>query len=79
MIRGKLTRAQGALGGFTVGIDALQQVVPGGRGSFALTDGDFGSGQIQSNKLKGLVLDDSKAKFKGSWGSSNGLQPQSSS
>ncbi|MFV2034911.1 MAG: 4Fe-4S dicluster domain-containing protein, partial [Halocynthiibacter sp.] len=31
-IRGVLKRADGALGGFSVRIDALQQIVPGGRG-----------------------------------------------
>jgi ferredoxin len=36
-VRGRLTRVQGALGGFEVTIDALQQVEPGGRGAFAWT------------------------------------------
>ena len=38
VIRGKLRRASGALGGFEVVIDALEQVEPGGRGGFTLTD-----------------------------------------
>ena len=33
-IRGRLKRAHGALGQFSLEIDALQQVVPGGRGAF---------------------------------------------
>ncbi len=33
VIAGRITAAQGALGGFSVEIDALQQVVPGGRGA----------------------------------------------
>ena len=37
VIVGQLRRAQGALGQFTVVIDALQQIEPGGRGSFNLT------------------------------------------
>ncbi len=38
VIIGELRRAQGALGQFDVIIDRLQQVEPGGRGSFTLTD-----------------------------------------
>lgn len=38
MVRGRLARVSGALGGFDIRIDALQQVVPGGRGAFRLTD-----------------------------------------
>ena len=34
---GQLRQASGALGGFTVKIDAMQQVTPGGRGAFTLT------------------------------------------
>ena len=33
IVTGKLTHASGALGGFTLRLDALQQVIPGGRGS----------------------------------------------
>ncbi len=36
--RGRLARVTGALGGFDIRIDALQQVIPGGRGAFRLTD-----------------------------------------
>ena len=35
---GQLRKATGALGDFRVTIDALQEVIPGGRGAFALTD-----------------------------------------
>lgn len=38
VIVGRLRRASGALGQFSVTIDALQQVQPGGRGSFSLSD-----------------------------------------
>ena len=34
-----------------------------------------GPGFIASSKLDGLVLDDAKAVFKGTWGTSHGLQP----
>ncbi|SNR62072.1 4Fe-4S binding protein [Puniceibacterium sediminis] len=34
VIRGRLGRAQGALGGFNLRIDAFQQLLPGGRGLF---------------------------------------------
>lgn len=37
VVRGRLKRVDGALGGFTVTIDALQQVVPGGRGPFLMS------------------------------------------
>ncbi|MCV6594942.1 MAG: 4Fe-4S binding protein [Silicimonas sp.] len=37
VVIGRLRRASGALGQFDVTIDALQQLVPGGRGSFTLT------------------------------------------
>lgn len=37
-VRGRLRQVSGALGGFDVRIDALQQVVPGGRGAFSLTE-----------------------------------------
>ncbi len=37
-VRGRLRRVTGALGGFQITIDALQQGVPGGRGAFALTE-----------------------------------------
>lgn len=33
-VRGRLKRLSGALGGFEIVIDALQQIVPGGRGAF---------------------------------------------
>ncbi|WP_172327366.1 4Fe-4S binding protein [Mangrovicoccus sp. HB161399] len=36
VIEGRLRKAQGALGQFRVTIDALRQIEPGGRGSFAL-------------------------------------------
>lgn len=36
--RGRLARVSGALGGFSVRIDALQRVNPAGRGGFALTE-----------------------------------------
>jgi ferredoxin len=36
IIRGRLGAASGALGGFRLSFDALQQVEPGGRGGFAL-------------------------------------------
>ncbi|MFK7938652.1 MAG: 4Fe-4S binding protein [Roseovarius sp.] len=35
---GELRQATGALGGFELKFDKLQQVIPGGRGGFALTD-----------------------------------------
>ncbi len=38
VIRGRLRRATGALGGFEVSIDGLQQLVPGGRGAFAFSE-----------------------------------------
>ena len=38
VITGNLRRASGALGGFEVTIDALRQVVPGGRGAFQLSN-----------------------------------------
>ncbi len=38
VIRGKLRRASGAFGGFEVVIDALQMVVPGGRGALGWTE-----------------------------------------
>ena len=37
VVTGKLRSARGALGQFSLRIDALQQVVPGGRGAFAMT------------------------------------------
>jgi len=40
---GSLRKAAGALGGFTVHFDALQQVIPGGRGAFDLTEPQDGS------------------------------------
>ena len=38
VVRGKIARVTGALGGFTVKIDALQQIEPGGRGAFVLSE-----------------------------------------
>ncbi|THH34847.1 4Fe-4S dicluster domain-containing protein [Aliishimia ponticola] len=38
VVLGKLRRAQGAFGGFSVVIDALQTVQPGGRGALTFTD-----------------------------------------
>ena len=38
IVRGRLKRASGALGGFEVTIDALQQQIPGGRGELAQTE-----------------------------------------
>ncbi|WP_146586794.1 4Fe-4S binding protein [Puniceibacterium confluentis] len=37
VIRGRLGRAQGALGGFRLRIDGFRQLLPGGRGSFAFS------------------------------------------
>ncbi|MGR3802900.1 4Fe-4S binding protein [Marinibacterium profundimaris] len=34
---GRLRKAQGALGGFSVSLDAVQELVPGGRGAFTLS------------------------------------------
>lgn len=36
-VRGRLRRVTGALGGFELRIDALQSIIPGGRGGFDLT------------------------------------------
>ncbi len=38
VIRGKLARASGSLGQFTLRLDALQMVQPGGRGALEMTD-----------------------------------------
>ena len=38
VVRGTLKRVTGALGGFNIVINALQQIDPAGRGSFALSD-----------------------------------------
>lgn len=43
VVVGKLRRASGAFGGFDVVIDALQQIEPGGRGAFTLTDPQDGA------------------------------------
>lgn len=43
VVIGKLRRASGAFGGFDVVMDALQQVNPGGRGAFTLTDPQDGA------------------------------------
>lgn len=40
---GSIRSASGALGGFTVKFDALQQVIPGGRGAFKLGDPQQGA------------------------------------
>ena len=37
IVRGRVSQVSGALGGFTVHIDALQQIEPGGRGAFTLS------------------------------------------
>ncbi|MBE1282530.1 MAG: 4Fe-4S dicluster domain-containing protein [Rhodobacteraceae bacterium] len=37
VVRGRIRRVEGALGGFKIRIDALQQVEPSGRGAFVLT------------------------------------------
>lgn len=38
VVVGELARVEGALGGFTVTIDALQELIPGGRGAFEMTE-----------------------------------------
>ncbi len=38
VIRGRMARANGALGGFHLRIDAFRQLLPGGRGDFAFSD-----------------------------------------
>lgn len=38
VIRGRIARARGALGGFELNLDALQQVNPAGRGAFGWTE-----------------------------------------
>lgn len=43
VIRGQLKRASGALGGFEVNIDALQEVVPGGRGTLVFGEAKNGA------------------------------------
>lgn len=43
VVVGRVRGAQGALGQFSVTIDGLQQVVPGGRGAFSLTDPQDGA------------------------------------
>lgn len=49
---GKVRSVAGALGGFRVKIDALQQVVPGGRGAFSLSDAQDGA-----NSACDIILD----------------------
>tara|TARA_R100000789_G_scaffold34375_2_gene37627 strand:+ start:3164 stop:5074 length:1911 start_codon:yes stop_codon:yes gene_type:complete len=44
VVTGRLRQASGALGQFTVVIDALRQIEPGGRGSFTLTEPRDGGG-----------------------------------
>lgn len=53
VITGKLRRASGALGQFSIVIDALQQVDPGGRGGFTLTEPKDG-GQSECDVLLDL-------------------------
>lgn len=53
VVTGKLRRASGALGQFSVVIDALQQVNPGGRGGFTLTEPKDG-GQSECDILLDL-------------------------
>ncbi|SLN72698.1 NADH-plastoquinone oxidoreductase subunit [Roseivivax jejudonensis] len=38
VVRGRLARAEGALGGFTLRIDGFQALEPGGRGAFGFTE-----------------------------------------
>ncbi|NOD45972.1 MULTISPECIES: 4Fe-4S binding protein [unclassified Ruegeria] len=38
VVRGRVKSVSGALGGFSLRLDAVQQVVPGGRGAFAWTE-----------------------------------------
>lgn len=44
VVVGQLKQASGALGAFTTKFDNLQQIVPGGRGAFALTEPQNGAG-----------------------------------
>lgn len=44
VVTGRLRQASGALGQFTVVIDALRQIEPGGRGNFTLTEPRDGGG-----------------------------------
>ena len=43
VVRGRVARIEGALGGFTVHINGLQQIEPGGRGAFTLSDPQDGA------------------------------------
>lgn len=43
VVIGHLKQASGALGGFTTKFDKLQQIIPGGRGGFALTEPQNGA------------------------------------
>lgn len=55
-VRGRLRRVNGALGGFEILIDALQQVTPGGRGAFG-----WGAPQDGARSICDLVIDISGA------------------
>ncbi|MCE0505335.1 4Fe-4S binding protein [Roseivivax sp. GX 12232] len=44
VVRGRLRSAQGALGGFQLRIDGFQELLPGGRGSFAFSEPRDGAG-----------------------------------
>ncbi|QFS83952.1 Ferredoxin 7Fe [Roseivivax sp. THAF40] len=52
VIRGRVTRASGALGGFTVRIDGFRQLVPGGRGTF-----NFGPARDGATAECDIILD----------------------
>ncbi|MEY8829969.1 4Fe-4S binding protein [Sedimentitalea sp. XS_ASV28] len=56
VVRGRLTRVSGAFGGFEILIDALQQVVPGGRGTFG-----WGAPQDGARSTCDIVIDVSGA------------------
>ncbi|SFD47166.1 4Fe-4S binding protein [Roseivivax sediminis] len=43
IVRGRLARAAGALGGFELRIDAFQELVPGGRGAFGFSQAQDGA------------------------------------
>ncbi|MDU9004607.1 4Fe-4S binding protein [Sedimentitalea todarodis] len=51
-VRGRLKRVSGALGGFAILIDALQQIAPGGRGAFG-----WGAPQDGARSTCDLVID----------------------
>ena len=54
VVRGAFKRVTGALGGFTVTIDALQQLQPGGRGTFSFSE-PRDSGQSECDILIDLT------------------------